>query len=139
MKQFIILVAILPLMMIFVMQFGLSQLNNHRTAMMQEHVYAAKEAARQDGFFTPENCKKLKSKLSKEFGISPDEIEIITDGQVKYRRNYFDERELVNYEVRVPIKKIMAGEKILGISPDKNRGYYKISGTVASELLEPGS
>lgn len=137
MKQFIVLAAILPIMLVFIMQFGLSQLNNHRISMMQEYVLASREAARQDGYFTDENKKNLKVKISKEFGILPEEVIVKTDNILKYRKNYFDERELIDYQVSVPIKKIMAGNEILGISDDENRGYYRISGTVASERLNP--
>ncbi len=139
MKQFIVLIGILPIMMLFIMQFGLTQINNHMIATAEEYVYAAKETAKQDGYFSEKNISDLKNKIAKVFKVSPDEILVENERVIKYRKNFFDEREMINYRVRIPIKKIMAGARLLGIKDDDNKGYYVISGTVASELLEPES
>ncbi|MDR0425337.1 MAG: hypothetical protein LBH39_07825, partial [Clostridiales Family XIII bacterium] len=57
------------------------------------------------------------------------------DSDIKYRKNAFDERELIHYRIKAPIKKVMAGNRFLGISDEANTGWYTIEGSVASERL----
>ena len=68
MKQFIVLMAVLPIMLIFLMQFTADQVNGEKVAFIQSVVYAAKEEAKQEGCFTEE----LKTRIVKEIseGIS---------------------------------------------------------------------
>ncbi|MDR1136315.1 MAG: hypothetical protein LBL49_09100 [Clostridiales Family XIII bacterium] len=135
MKQFIVMAAVLPLLMIFVMQFSLEQQNQNRIAAFQEIVYSIKEQARQEGRFTPAMKTALASAAAKCFEVDESEIIIEADSDIKYRRNTFDERELIHYKVKAPIKKIMAGNRLLGISDDANSGWYVIEGSAASEKL----
>lgn len=137
MKQLIVFLAIMPIMLIFVMQFGLEQMNNSRILRLENHVYAAKEIAKQSGYFSDANIIDLKSKIAEEFELSPEEI--LFEGTItpKYRVNQFDERELIFYKVSVPIKKIMAGASLLGISKEENQGYYIINSFTSSECLMP--
>jgi hypothetical protein len=139
MKQFIVLAAVLPLLMVFVMQFALEQMNQGRIAALQELVYGAKEKARQEGCFTPEIKSALARDIAERFAISEGEVVIEADSRVKYRRNKFDEREIIEYKVIVPIKKIMAGNRLMGISDRDNEGRYVIKGSMASEKLRDES
>jgi hypothetical protein len=135
MKQFIVLAAILPLLMVFVMQFALEQINQSRIAALQELVYGAKERAKQEGRFTPEIKADLARDIAERFELSVGDVVIDSDNRVKYRRNDFDEREMISYRVEVPIEKIMAGNRLLGISDEANAGRYVIKGSTASEKL----
>jgi hypothetical protein len=137
MKQLIVFLAVIPIMLIFVMQFGLEQMNNSRILRLENFVYSAKEIAKQTGYFSDGNITDLKSKIAKEFDVNADEV--IFEGTItpKYRVNQFDERELIFYKVSVPIKKIMAGAGLLGISEEDNQGYYIIDSFTSSECLMP--
>jgi hypothetical protein len=127
----------MPLMLIFVMQFGLEQLNNSRILRLENYMYSSKEIAKQTGYFSDSNINDLKSKIAEEFDLDDDEI--LFEGTItpKYRVNQFDERELIFYKLSVPIKKIMAGASLLGISKEDNQGYYIIDSFTSSECLMP--
>jgi hypothetical protein len=135
MKQFIVLAAILPILMVFVMQFSLEQKNQNRIAAMQEIVYSAKEQAKQEGCFTPAIKTALAREIAGHFDLEEAAVRIEAESQVKYRKNEFDERELIHYKVSAPIQKIMAGNRLMGISDEDNRGWYTIEGRTASEKL----
>jgi hypothetical protein len=138
MKQLIVLTAILPIILLFMMQFSLDQKNNSAINSLQQHVYAAKEEAKQEGCFTVEIIENLKKSISEKWGIPEKEIIVIATETPQYRINYFDGREgrgMIHYSVRIPIEKIMAGSKLLGISEAENRGVFVVEGTTASERL----
>jgi hypothetical protein len=135
MKQFIVLAATLPILLVFIMQCALEQMNQGRIAALQELVYGAKEQAKQEGCFTPAIKSELARNIAKRFELDEGDIVIEADGHVKYRQNRFDEREMIAYRIEVPIEKIMAGNKLMGISDDENAGRYVIEGATASEKL----
>ena len=135
MKQFIVLAAMLPLIMVFIMQFALEQMNQGRIAALQELVYGAKEQAKQEGRFTPAIKAALARDIAERFKLNESDIVIETDDRVKYRRNAFDEREMITYRVEVPIERIMAGNRLMGISDEENAGVYVVEGSTASEKL----
>lgn len=138
MKQLIVLTAVLPLMLVFMMQFTLDQKNNSAMNILQEQVYTAKEKAKQEGCFTQDIIDDLKSGLSERLNIEKNDVSINATTSPKYRINYFDpsrERGVIHYSVSVPVEKIMAGGKLFRISPEQNRGVYTVEGTTASEKL----
>ncbi len=137
MKQLIVLMAILPLMMLFVLQYSVEQKNHYNISLLQNIVYESKEQAKQDGYFTPGNISGLKTRIARAFEVNEDEIVFETDTVPKYRVNEFDERELIYYKVSVPINRITAGSGFFGIDGKENRGLYTIEGNTASELLKP--
>ena len=137
MKQFIILIGILPFLLVFLMQYSLEQQNHHRLTLLQQAVYTAKEQAKQDGYFTKENLDTLKANILSNFDLMENEILIQATTIPRYRVNSFDERELIHYKVEVPLNKIMAGGKLFGISDDDNCSMYKIESYTASERLSP--
>jgi hypothetical protein len=135
MKQFIVMAAILPILMVFVMQFALEQKNQNRIAALQELVYSAKEQAKQEGCFTPAIRNELARRIAAHFELAEDQIVIEAEDRVKYRKNQFDERELIHYRIKAPIGEIMAGHRLMGISDEENEGWYIIEGYTASEKL----
>ncbi len=136
MKQMIVLMGVLPILLIFLAQYTLDQKNNDNINRLQECVYQAKEQAKQEGCFTDEIKEALIDKIENYFFISGDEIEIVLEDVPKYRTSAFDERELIYYKVSVPIKKIMAGNRFLGITDEDNSGIYTIESWTASELIK---
>lgn len=141
MKQLIVLAAVLPLMMIFLVQFGLDQKNNLVMSILQQEVYTAKEEARQEGYFSEDIVNRLKDGLSSKLGISREDILVVATDTPKYRVNYFDpakERGLIYYSVSVPVDKLMAGGNILGIKSEDNQTVYTVEGMTASEKLPEG-
>jgi hypothetical protein len=134
-KQLIVLMGVLPILLIFMLQYMLDQKNHDNIGRLQEYVYSAKEQAKQEGCFTSEIEKDLIEKIKKDFQISEQEIEVVLEDIPQYRTGQFDERELIYYKVSVPIEKIMAGNRFFGIRDEDNRGMYTIESWTASELL----
>ncbi|MDD2215977.1 MAG: hypothetical protein PHE41_05350 [Eubacteriales bacterium] len=138
MKQLIVLAAVLPLMLIFLAQYTLDQKNNAIISTLQQQVYTAKEKAKQEGCFTEEIKRELRDQISFDLGIESEEILIIATETRQYRINYFDEhgkRGLIHYRVSVPIDRVMAGGRLLGIQKEKNRTLFTVEGSTASERL----
>lgn len=137
MKQVIVLAAILPLLLVFVVQFTLQEKNAQMKMGITSEVYAAAEQARQDGCFTAANISWLKVQLASRAGTEESEIRITADGVPKYRVNSYNENERIHYKIEIPIKKAMAGNRFFGIRDEENRGLFVIENDVASERLRP--
>jgi len=116
MKQFIVLTAVLPVLMVFVMQTAYDQKNNYAVSVIHDMVYVAKEEAKSEGSFTWEIQDRLRRNLCSRLGLSPGEIRISCseDGDILY------------YRVEVPIKDVMAGGGLLGIKDKDNQYMYVI-------------
>lgn len=134
MKQFIVLTAILPILVLFMMQMGLDQKNSQITSLIQASVYAAKEDAKQAGCFTGEIKEKLISDITNLTGIDAAKISIESDNRVKYRYSQGDER-LIYYKVTVEIDGLMAANRIYGIDDNDNKYDYVIESYTASEKV----
>lgn len=135
MKQLIVLMGVLPIMLVFLLQYSLDQRNNDSISRLQECVYQAKEQAKQQGCFTPEIKAELIAKIEKNFDIEEGDMEIVLEEVPKYRTTSFDQRELIYYKVSVPIDKIMAGNRFFGIPDEANRSMYTIESWTASERI----
>lgn len=137
MKQVIVLAALLPLLLIFVVQFTLQEKNAQMKMGIARDVYAAAEQARQDGCFTAANINQLKQQLALRSGVQESEILIEADKIPKYRVNSYSANEKIQYKVSVPIKRAMAGNRFFGIKDEENRGILVIENDIASERLKP--
>jgi hypothetical protein len=135
MKQLIVLMGILPILLVFLMQYTLDQRNSDNISRFQEYVYQAKEQAKQTGCFTPKIKEEMIAKIETDFGVGMEDMVVELEEIPQYRTSAFDERELIHYKVAVPIDKIMAGNRFFGISDEENQGMYTIESWTASELL----
>ena len=136
MKQLIVLAGVLPLLLVFMMQYSLDQKNSATVSWLQEQVYTAKEQAKQEGCVSREITAELREKISSGLGIPESEVVIVATSTPKYRVNDFAgsrQRGLIEYSVSVPIDKIMAGGRLFGIREEDNRAVYTIEGVTASE------
>lgn len=134
MKQFIVLIAVLPIMLLFLLQFTLEQKNSLAIGRIQDITYAAKEEAKQEGYFSTEIKDRLKNKISQATGISSERIIVESEDSIKFRYSIGNER-LIYYRVEVPIEEVMAGSRLLGISKDENSTIYVIDSYTASEKI----
>ena len=143
MKNFIVLAAVLPFLLVFVMQFTLDQKNNANISRFQDCVYAAKEQAKQEGCFTEEICSRLRSRIASQFAIPAGDIRIEATDKVQYRINLYDEQEvpihqrrgMIHYRISVPLHSLVAGNRFFGLSEEENKGLYTIDSYTASEKL----
>jgi len=134
MKQFIVLIAVLPVMLLFLVQFTLEQKNSLAIARIQDIIYVAKEEAKQEGYFSAEIKDRLKNKISQATGISSERIIVESEDTIKFRYDTGNER-LIYYRVEVPIDEVMAGSRLLGISKEENSYIYVIDSYTASEKI----
>ncbi|PWM68649.1 MAG: hypothetical protein DBX38_01535 [Eubacteriales Family XIII. Incertae Sedis bacterium] len=134
MKQFIVLMAVLPIMLIFLMQFTADQVNGEKVAFIQSVVYAAKEEAKQEGCFTEELKTRIVKEISEGISIPAECIEVASDDEVKYRYAKGEGR-LIHYRVSVRLDGVMAGGRFLGISDSENTVTYVIDSSTASEKI----
>lgn len=132
MKQFIVLIAVLPILLLFLAQFSLEQRNALRTALITDIVYEAKEEAKQQGGF---DAEALKNELASKIGVDPSEIVVEAPPVHSVLRIEKDgSRGIIRYRVVVPMGEIRAGKKYLGIKDGKSYGY-KIESSAPSEYL----
>lgn len=137
MKTFIVTIAAVILLMVFPMQNVQDIVNSHKIERFDEIVYSACQKARTDGRFTESNISQMKSSiLSKFLDTSEDEIIIDVTTSMKYKRFEFDSREIINYRIGIPIKRIVNLGKFLGIKDEDNRINYIMEGYVLSEAVE---
>ena len=137
MKTFIVTIAAVVLPMVFPMQNVQDIVNSHKIERFDEIVYTATQKARTDGCFTPSNISEMKNKILEVFPeVTEDELIANVTTTMKYKKFEFDSREVISYEIRVPIKKIVSLNNILGIADEDNKTNYIIKGYVLSEVLE---
>lgn len=135
MKQFIVLLAVFPLMMAFTMQFAAQQNMDHRIQLINETVHSACEKAKTEGRFTEENVEALKDSLAEISDCSAESIKISVSEDTKYRTGLYDKREMIKYHVAVPVNGVMAMPGLFGISDEENGMIYVIENEIPSERL----
>ncbi|MDD3538398.1 MAG: hypothetical protein QM215_08165 [Bacillota bacterium] len=142
MKQFLVLLAVLPLLLIFLMQFALDQINHARIGLLSDCVYVAREQARQKGCFTQQIRSDLRDNISKILDLDPESvlIEATDSPQYRIKGNAVSdgtgfERGLIYYKISVPMGQIMAGPRLFGIREEDNRLMFTVESRTASELL----
>lgn len=135
MKQFIVLLAVFPLMTAFMMQFAAQQNLDYRIQLINETVHNACEKAKTEGRFTEENIEALKDSLAGISECSAENVKISVSEDTKYRTGMFDEREMIEYHVAVPVNGVMAMPGLFGISEEENSMIYIIENEIASERL----
>ena len=124
MKQFIVLLAVFPLMMAFMLQFAAQQRTDYRIQLINNAVDNACEKAKTEGRFSDENVSGLRKTLADISDCSEERIEISVSEDMKYR-------------VAVPIDGIMAMPGMFGISAEENSMTYVLEDELSSEKIKP--
>ena len=139
MKQFIVLAAALPLLLLFMVQFAADQQYSLAVSAVDDAVYAAKEMAKQEGCFSGEISQWLKEEIAKKIrGVQPEDIIIgsATDTAPVYRMGSIPGGDgLIHYQISVPMRGFSVGSKLLGIRDTGRTQYYVTDTYVPSELL----
>lgn len=142
MKQFLVLLAVLPLLLVFLLQFSLDQINHARIGLLSDCVYVAKEQARQAGCFTDEICESLRSRIAGVLDIDPAAVSIEATDEPVYRRSgthgetaYDPLRGLIYYKISVPVGPVMAGARLFGIKEKENLLVFNVDSATVSERL----
>lgn len=119
----------------FMMQFAAQQNLDYRIQLINETVHNACEKAKTEGRFTEENIEALKDSLAGISECSAENVKISVSEDTKYRTGMFDEREMIEYHVAVPVNGVMAMPGLFGISDEENSMIYIIENEIASERL----
>lgn len=146
MKQFIVLLASLPLLLLFLLQFSLDQLNYSRLGLAADCVYVAKEEARLEGCFTQEISDQLRQDLATILAIDPALVVIESSKEPVFRVFEGDEQEeqggegaasrgLIHYRVKAPVGPALAGLGFLGLGKEENQLVFQLESSTASERL----
>lgn len=133
-KQFIVLVAVFLLFIPVFMQISAENVNFAKKSAVEYFVSNAKEEAKQEGFYTEEILKELKSNIAEKLNINANRIVIdpSTTKTVKYRLNEYDIRGRIFIRISVPFDNVIAAGDFLSIDKD---GYYVIEEVTFSEKL----
>ncbi|MDR0817679.1 MAG: hypothetical protein LBN35_03475 [Clostridiales Family XIII bacterium] len=136
MKQFIVLLAVLPLMLGMLMQIGLAQTNFTKIMRIEQIIEDYRYEASEAGGFTPEMKQEMAAKLARASGTGAGEIYLNLDPP-----RPADMEGEINYSIVLPAGKLVAANRLFGIKDKDNDGYYKIEGSVPNrntpEIPEP--
>ena len=121
MKQFIVLAAILPILLVFVAQFTLDGVRSLRMEAAENAVRAFCLEATYYGGGGPAQAEALRARLAQIFHAGANEV-------------YIDLRQTdaahIDWRVSFPVGDIMAGARLMGLSPAENRGRAELTGTI---------
>ena len=138
MKNFLAGLAIVVLLIVFPLQSVLEISNERRMQRFSDIVYISTQTARLDGYFKQSTIEKLRQDLISDFpDLTGGDIYVNVTTTMKYRTTEFDEREEINYDIRIPIRKIVAVPAYWGISASDNKVTAKRAGFILSEVLTP--
>jgi hypothetical protein len=135
MKQFIVLLAVLPLVLGMLMQIGLAQSNFTKVMRVEQIVEDYRYEASGIGGFTAEMKLEMARKLASASGAGAGEIYLNLDPPRPAGSGD------IHYSVGLPTGKLVAANKLFGIKDKDNDGYYRIEGSVPNrntpEIPEP--
>ena len=140
MKQFIVLLAVLPISLVFLAQFTLDLKVNAKIDSVNNIVYTAKEEAKQLGGFSDEKLSDIKTRIASVCNVP--ESSVVVEGSPKGSKKRMiglssaeemNKDKLIRYYIKVPVEEIsILGKLIKGAG---KQYYYVIDSYTASELL----
>lgn len=132
MKQFIVLTACLPLILLIMLQIIYEQKDLMRAETIQSIVYQAREEARLSGYFSESLMDSIREELLSVEGVMEANFE--SDVKEPLERYSLGENRFIDYKISLKIKNVMAGGGFL-IGEGKNIYSMVLEGSVASEYL----
>lgn len=136
MKEFIVIIALFPILMWFPTQDAVQQINHSKIIAYNAIVDKHAQAARIDGCFTASNISSLKKELSNALYLNESDIQFTGTTSPIYRTDAFNNANMIHFKVSVPIDKFLAMNGFWGVSDNNNVINYSIENEVASELLQ---
>ncbi|MGD9677611.1 MAG: hypothetical protein AB7V16_04465 [Vulcanibacillus sp.] len=135
MKEYIVGIAIFVILMFFPLQWTINQVNHYKIQTVNNFVHNAAQKARTDGYFKEYNINELRMGIAVALDINQTQVRVNVTTTPKYRLDSFDIREMIQYEIGVPIEEVIAMQSFLGIEDEINGYEYIVKGEVPSELL----
>lgn len=137
MKQLIVFLAVILFLMFFPLQIALSQINHHQLLTAQEIAHNYAQRARQHGYYRPEDISDLREELAERLNLDANQLIIRVTTTPKYRFDRFVPGELIDYEIIVPVNRLLVMNRFIGIPDEDNSMQQIIKGQVHSEVLLP--
>lgn len=134
MNKFIACCIICPTILFFVLQDCQQTKNTHYLSNSEKIIAVACEQAKQEGYFTEAIIQEMKGRFT-SIGIDADRVVIEVTTTPKYRTDEYDNRELIEYRIGVPIDHTMAANSFWGISDEQNSYIKNYKGALASEKI----
>ena len=134
MKQLIVMMGILPLLMVFVMQFAADFKSGEELETVRSMVYSAKETARMEGGFSAELKRDLAQDIEGRLGLEAGSVSVEA-AQAAGSVGRYDEDSRIDFTVRVRLPGAMAGARFMGIGEEENAITYVIDSYTTSEYL----
>jgi hypothetical protein len=128
-KQFIVMLAALPLMLGLLMQIGLSQGNFALTLRAESIARDFREEAADAGGFSHAMRAEAAVRLADAAGVQPGDISVEADSSP-------DADGALRYRIGVPVRKLTATPLLFGVNPKDNSGVYVIEGEVRVRAVE---
>lgn len=139
MKQFIVLMAVLPLLLLFMLQMSLDQMNYVQMGRLADAVYIAKEQARAEGCFSEEVTGALRERIAAALSLSPEDVCIEASAEPVPRMTAegwrSEGRGLIHYRVSVPAGRHMACPGLAGLSEEENAWIFSVDSCTPSEWV----
>lgn len=130
--------SLITLLLFFPLQYTVNQLNHYRMSTVQRIVNNTVQKARTTGYFTDALIDEMVNNIKASFPqIEDSEIYVDVTRTPKYRLDTFDQREMIKFDVRVPIDKIIALPQLFYINEADNNFNYPVKGEAPSELPIP--
>lgn len=126
MKNLITTTASLLLLMLFVLQFAGNQMVHNRLFRADMAIDAFRDMAKEQGYVSEENSTILERALIRICDCDPGMISISGTGAMVERGG------LVYYQVRFPLRNLIAAGAALGIVPEENMAWFDDEGWVVS-------
>lgn len=133
MKQFIVLIAILPILLLFMTQIAYEQKNINKINLIQSIIYSAKEDAKQAGYFSQQHLDQVTQELLLIPGV--EQVKITSNQELPQKRYSLGSNRFIDYRIELVMTDIMAGGGTL-IDKENNKYTYVLEGYTASEFLE---
>jgi hypothetical protein len=128
MKQFIVLAAVLPILMLFLAQFMLDGQRTVRVSAAEDAVRTFCLEGSYYGRVGSSEADALRTRLAGIFGVSPADVSV----------DLAPAREgVLSYRIAFPVGKIMAGAAFMGLSPSRNNGRMQLTGEIVLPPPEP--
>ena len=141
MKQLIVTLAIFPVLLLFLLQIPLSQVNYSRAGLVKDFALAMEIQAEKEGYFSESNLSAVKSGIAAKFNIDPEDVLIEAApteySQRKFKSPFYSPANLLHYKLTVPVERLVAGGGYYGIGAADNRGVIVVERYLQSEVLAP--
>jgi len=137
-KQFIVMIAILPILLSFAIQLDHSQINNHKNLAVERAIETAEMDIKLDGCLTSGTKDVLAKNIASIMGVGEDEVVIEgpSETQKKYKSSgtKYEDSKIV-YSIKYKFNDVMAANALYGIRDEDNSVDITINRKVLSEKL----